>query len=191
MTGMASEDARLVAAAVAGEAGAFRALYDRYRPAVVRAAEAFAELDPDEVDDVVQESFVRAFRALPRLREPARFGPWLLTIARNRCMTHLARRQLLHRTLEELDREIDAELLPPPVHDATEVAVVRDLIAGLPDGPEKETVRLFYVEGELSARQIAQRQGVGKSAVTMRLERFRARVKRELMARILGVRGGA
>ncbi|HET9452097.1 MAG TPA: RNA polymerase subunit sigma, partial [Aggregicoccus sp.] len=45
--------------------------------------------------------------------------------------------------------------------------------------------RLFYVEGELSAREIAEQLGLGKSAITMRLERFRARVKRELLGRLL------
>jgi RNA polymerase sigma-70 factor (ECF subfamily) len=44
------------------------------------------------------------------------------------------------------------------------------------------------VEGELSAREIADRQGVGKSAITMRLERFRARIKRELTARLVKAR---
>jgi RNA polymerase sigma-70 factor (ECF subfamily) len=63
---------------------------------------------------------------------------------------------------------------------------VRDVIEGLREGPEKETVRLFYLEGTLSAREIAQRMGVGKSAVTMRLERFRAKVKKQLIARCVG-----
>ena len=63
---------------------------------------------------------------------------------------------------------------------------VRQLVAGMREGPEKETVRLFYIEGALSAREIAQRMGVGKSAVTMRLERFRARVRRDLVERCAG-----
>ena len=58
------------------------------------------------------------------------------------------------------------------------------MIDGLREGPEKETVRLFYLDGTLSAREIAQRMGVGKSAVTMRLERFRARVRRELCEKL-------
>ncbi len=70
-----------------------------------------------------------------------------------------------------------------------EVAAVRRIIEGLPDGSEKETVQLFYVEGNLSAREIAARLGVGKSAVTMRLERFRARVKRRLVAEVARLRG--
>ena len=65
-----------------------------------------------------------------------------------------------------------------------ELRVVRAVIDGLREGPEKETVRLFYLDGTLSARQIAERMGVGKSAVTMRLERFRARVRRELCERL-------
>ena len=55
------------------------------------------------------------------------------------------------------------------------------MIEALREGPEKETVRLFYLEGKLSAREIAQRMGVGKSAVTMRLERFRAKVRAQIL----------
>jgi RNA polymerase sigma-70 factor (ECF subfamily) len=66
---------------------------------------------------------------------------------------------------------------------------VRRVIAELPEGPEKETVRLFYLEGELTAREIAERLGVGKSAITMRLERFRAKVKRRVLAEVARLRG--
>ena len=67
-----------------------------------------------------------------------------------------------------------------------ELRAVREVIDALRDGPEKETVRLFYLEGTLSAREIAMRMGVGKSAVTMRLERFRAKVRAQLTDRLAG-----
>jgi RNA polymerase sigma-70 factor (ECF subfamily) len=63
------------------------------------------------------------------------------------------------------------------------------VIASLPEGPEKETVHLFYVEGRLSAREIAERLGVGKSAITMRLERFRGKVKKRILAEVARLRG--
>ena len=75
----------------------------------------------------------------------------------------------------------------PTAH--AEVEVVRRIIAELPEGPEKETVHLFYVEGKLSAREIAEKLGVGKSAVTMRLERFRAKVKKKVLAEVARLRG--
>jgi RNA polymerase sigma-70 factor, ECF subfamily len=187
-----AEDAAFVARALRSEAAAFRALYDRYRPAVFRLARGFGELDRDDVEDVVQEAFVRAFQNLPSLKEPARFAPWLLTIARNRALTRLARRRSSQEVADGLEREAESleasHEQPDPTADA-EIEVVRRLIAELPDGPEKETVHLFYVEGQLSAREIADRLGVGKSAITMRLERFRAKVKKKVLAEVARLRG--
>ncbi|MCE9668186.1 sigma-70 family RNA polymerase sigma factor [Myxococcus stipitatus] len=176
--------------AASGEASAFSELYRRSRPQVARLVAGFAQLDPDEVEDVVQETFVRAFRALPRLKEVGAYESWLLAIARNRARTRLERKASLRR-LEEDIADPDPEQvppLPPSLQLERDIEVVRQLIAGLPEGDEKRTVHLFYVEGELSAREIAEQLGVGKSAVTMRLERFRGRIKRELLRRVLAGR---
>lgn len=184
----------LVARAAAGDPAAQRALYDATRPAAWRVARGFAALDADEVEDVVQESFVRAFRHLARLQDAARFKPWLLTITRNRALTRLARRQADAAALAELGQESEThaahEVAPvdPEAHLAE--ALVRRIIDALPEGPEKETVRLFYVEGELSAREIAEKLGVGKSTITMRLERFRGKVKARILAEVAALRGG-
>jgi RNA polymerase sigma-70 factor (ECF subfamily) len=188
------EDARLVVRARAGDRAALRALYDLHRPAVFRLARAFADLDVGEVEDVVQDSFVRAFAALSRLEDPARFSAWLLTIARHRALTRLERRRAGEAVVEELARQVEALAgevveLPDP-DEGAEIALVRRLVEELPEGPEKETVRLFYLEGELSAREIGARLGVGKSAITMRLERFRARVKARLLAGVARLRSG-
>lgn len=156
-------------------------------------ARSFGDFDADDVEDVVQEAFVRAFRSLAKLEQPARFGPWLLTIARNRALSRLARRKARSELAEELTREAEVasseEALLPDPDAGAELEVVRRLIADLPEGPEKETVHLFYIEGQLSAREIADRLGVGKSAITMRLERFRAKVKRRVLAEVARLRG--
>ena len=96
-----SLDAELVARALRGGvagAQAEEALYRRYQGAVSRLASSFSELDADEADDVVQEAFVRAFRALPSLKDLDRFAPWLFTIARN-LVIDLSRK----RTMASLD----------------------------------------------------------------------------------------
>jgi RNA polymerase sigma-70 factor, ECF subfamily len=171
--------------------GAEEELYRRYRPAVSRLAASFSELDPDEAEDVVQEAFVRAFRALASLKDRERFAAWLFTIARNRARSYLTSRTTHSKAAEEATRE--AQLLEDHVPAAShvlekeaELRAVREVIDGLREGPEKETVRLFYLEGTLSAREIAVRMGVGKSAVTMRLERFRAKIKAQLSERLAG-----
>jgi RNA polymerase sigma-70 factor (ECF subfamily) len=185
-------DATLVARALSDGPKARNAeqeLYRRYRPSVARLVASFSELDRDEAEDVVQEAFVRAFRALSSLKERERFAAWLFTIARNRARSYLTSRATHSKAAEDATRE--AQLLEdhvPAASDAlekeAELRAVRELIDGLREGPEKETVRLFYLDGTLSAREIAQRMGVGKSAVTMRLERFRAKVKAQLCERL-------
>ncbi len=187
-------DSTLVARAISGGARAKAAedeLYRRYRPAVSRLAGSFSELDADEAEDVVQEAFVRAFRALASLKDRERFSAWLFTIARNRARSYLTSRSTHHKATEDAGRQ--AQLLEDHVPAAShllekeaELRAVREVIDGLREGPEKETVRLFYLEGTLSAREIAQQMGVGKSAVTMRLERFRAKVRAQLTERLAG-----
>jgi len=186
-----SELARQLQASREGDEASFRAIFERFKPRVLRLLDAMGSLDADEQEDVVQETFTRAFRSLSNLTDPSRFEAWLYAIARNRALTAVARRQTRERTREQLREETDTtvEPVPPSLQVEVEAALVRELIEALPEGPERETVHLFYVEGELSTREIAERLGVGKSAVTMRLERFRTRVKREVVRRILKLRG--
>jgi RNA polymerase sigma-70 factor, ECF subfamily len=187
------DDAALVSRAAAGDRAAFRALYDRHRPAVHRLVRAFATLDPDDTDDVVQDTFIRAFASLSKLAQPGRFGAWILTIARNRALSRLGRRRAAEKLSEDLAAEAGAlaehVAAMPELGTEAELGVVRRVVAELPEGPEKETVRLFYLQGDLSAREIADRLGVGKSAITMRLERFRAKVKRRILAEVARLRG--
>jgi len=62
---------------------AFEQLVTANTPAVYRLARAFA--GDTGAEDLVQEAFLAAWRALPTLRDPDRFGPWLYRIALNRC----------------------------------------------------------------------------------------------------------
>lgn len=179
--------ARLLDGVKKGEEAACRQVYLTWRPGVLRLLEGFAQLDPDEREDLVQEIFTRAFRAVGNLKSPETFEGWLYSIARNRGVSALARkntrREMGERYLQQ--HEESSTLIPDSLRTELDITVVRKAIDALPEGPEKETVRLFYVEGELTAREIAERLGVGKSAVTMRLERFRSRMRRQLMLEVL------
>jgi len=184
------DDAALVQHALAGFPPAWGEIYARHGGRVRRVCQAFAGLSEAEVQDAVQDTFVRAHAHLAKLRDPSRLRPWLLTIARSRALHRLERRGNEARALAAyasdpvLGARGPRSEAPDPEREAR-VRIVRDLIAELPDGDIRETIELFYLEGKLSAREIADHLGVGKSTVTMRLERFRARIKRQLAARIL------
>jgi len=142
-------------------------------------------------EDLFQETWMRVLLRGAQFNGKSRFDTWLFTIARNRARSYLTSRTTHIKAAEEANRE--AQLLEDHVPAASyvlekeaELRAVREVIDGLREGPEKETVRLFYLEGTLSAREIALRMGVGKSAVTMRLERFRAKIKAQLSERLAG-----
>jgi len=185
-----SHDQALIAQILAGGAGARSAqgaLYLKYRGDVLRVTSSYSCLDADEAADIVQESFVRAFRALHSLKSSERFSSWIFSIAKNRTRSYLVARDNRRKLAEEAIR--DALLTSAPLQGASErlaleadCKIVRNAIESLRAGPEKITIQLFYLEGLLTAREIAQKMNVGKSAVTMRLERFRARVRTQILA---------
>jgi len=77
-------DGELARLARGGDPVAFRLLVERHQP-MVRARARQLTPDPGDVDDIVQESFLQAFLALDRLRDPDRFAGWLSGIVLNVC----------------------------------------------------------------------------------------------------------
>lgn len=124
--------AALVRAAVAGDGRAWDALVSRFTPVLRGVARGF-KLCPADVDDVVQETWLAAFRHLNRLDQPAAIGGWLAVIARREAL-----RVLQRRTQEDLSAE-PPELPQPPEHTpetdvvvAEEKALVRSAVRRLP-----------------------------------------------------------
>ena len=84
------EDPELVALARAGQPGAFDALVLRYRARLLRFCTRMVG-SPEEAEDLLQEVFFAAHRAMLADQRPIEVRPWLYRIARNRCLTHLRR----------------------------------------------------------------------------------------------------
>jgi RNA polymerase sigma-70 factor (ECF subfamily) len=156
----AAEDADLVLRARSGDEAAFTDLYRRY--ARVIHGLILARVPIADVEDIVQEVFVSAWRRLETLRDPAAFGGWLAMIARNRAAD-------FHR------RVPDAVELPDslPAHDVTaervEALAILDVVRTLPDA-YRETLVLRLVEG-LSGPEIAARTGLTPASVRVNLHR--------------------
>jgi RNA polymerase sigma-70 factor (ECF subfamily) len=149
----------LVQAAKAGDRGAFAALYDRY----VRMVHGIvlSRVHRSHVDDLVQDVFVHALGKLASLREPAAFGGWLATIARNRATDHLRQFGRYEVPLEE-----DAA---GPDEDRAEAIAVLAVLRTLPDA-YRETLALRLIEG-MTGPEIAERTGLTPASVRVNLHR--------------------
>src|SRR5690349_1864268 len=95
---ISDSDAALVARTLAGDLDAYAALMSRYRDAFGRYAIHMLG-NAEDAQEAMQDSFVRAYRALGSCREPDRFGAWLFRIVVNRCRT-VRRRLLRHRRFD-------------------------------------------------------------------------------------------
>ena len=89
----AASDARALALARNGDRAAFGLLVERYqRPMAALITRVIAPCSADDVDDMLQELFVRAWKGLPRFRGDAQFSTWLYRIAVNTALKHRTRR---------------------------------------------------------------------------------------------------
>ena len=144
------EDERLAALVRTGDAAAFEVLYDRHHASLLAFCRHMLG-NREDGEDALQQTFVRAHRALREGRPPDRVRPWLFAIARNRCRTLLAARR---------DGELPSDSIEPSFDGlADEVrrrADLRQLVADLARLPEDQRGALVLAElGDLSHPEIA------------------------------------
>lgn len=136
-------------------------------------------LGPRDIDDAVQEVFVRAWGSLDRLRDPERLGSYLSRIARNLCVDRLRRPSRRDLSLAELCCE-------PADADTTDdgTGMVRELVhqelSRLPE-PRRDLLTWYYLEGR-SHEEIAAELGTTRTAVSQRLHRARGELRDALRA---------
>ena len=82
-------DGELVKRVQAGDSRAFDLLFDRYKHKIYSLVSRFVDIHHD-VEDIVQESFIKAYKALPHFRGDSAFYTWLYRIATNTAKNHLA-----------------------------------------------------------------------------------------------------
>ena len=155
----------LVAAAREGDRAAFGRLYERYARMVHGIL--LGRVPVGEVEDLVQDVFVRAMRQVHTLRDVNAFGGWLATVARNRANDY-------HRTsvaTVELTEEAPNQTLQKPRSGGVgdDGAAILGVIRGLPEA-YRETLILRLVEG-MTGPEIAERTGLTAGSVRVNLHR--------------------
>ena len=184
-------DAELVARGVAGERFALQLLYRRHvGPVAARVTRLLSR--SAEAEDVVQDAFLTAFRELDRLAEPARFAPWLQSIAVRQAHRRFRRRRLLARL--GLDRGVDDALLALVADPAagpevrTELARIDRQLAALP-ADERMAWMLRHVEG-CALEELAEHCGCSLATAKRRIRRAEAAIEAGLTERAGEAAGG-
>jgi RNA polymerase sigma-70 factor (ECF subfamily) len=185
---MEHTEAELIAAALKGDAASFEPLVEKYSPRVFATARRYARRE-SEIEDIVQEVWIKAFQKLAGFRGDAPFEHWLMRLAVHTCYDFLRRHQrnresafseLTEPETDWLDRFVTQPESASENADAARQLVERILEQLSP--PARLIITLLEIE-DRSVKEISQLTGWSVPLVKVRAFRARAEM-RKLVAKI-------
>jgi RNA polymerase sigma-70 factor (ECF subfamily) len=174
---MTVSDADLVDRVRRGDLAAYTELVTRYRAGLERYALHLLG-SREEAEDALQDTLLRAYRAIGQCAQPDRFRAWVMTILVNRCRTRLGRHDPILR--DQAARTAMENAAAPDGSDASSLLreEIQRALANLPSD-QREAFLLKHVE-EMSYEEIAELTGASVSALKMRVHRACERLRAEL-----------
>jgi len=179
------DEATLIRRALQGDAAAWEPLIPAHQEAVFRLAYLLLG-DPDDAQDIAQETFVRAWRHLRRFDASRPLRPWLFRIAANLCRN---RQRSAGRYLAALERAFRSERLPRAGVEngsakRTESAELWQAVQGLNVADQQVVYLRFFLD--LSVAETAQAldvaEGTVKSRLSRALEKLRGIIRQDFPA---------
>ena len=176
------DDVQLIRKILSGDDAAFGILVEKYQKSVHALAWRKIQ-DFHHAEEIMQDTFLRAYRKLPTLKNPQQFAGWLHVIANRLCIDWMRSQKSVMQSLEDTPVEEIEE--SSYIHHISEQRMtertdhyhelVKRLLEKLPEN-ERAVVTLFYLD-EMSTREIGRFMGVSVNTITSRLHRARKRLQ--------------
>ena len=177
-----TSDIEIISLVLKGDQQAYAVLVSRYQSFVFTLTMRMLK-NREDAEEVAQDVFVKAYRALADFRGASKFSTWLYTIVNSSCLSFLRKKkQEIHsldneRVFEQVDNQ-DSGLAANQVEQKSRQVMVTKAIALLaPD--DAEIITLFY-KAEQSLEEIAQILGIEPNTAKVRLHRARTRLKEKM-----------
>lgn len=167
----------------------FQTLYKKHFHGVRAVVSRFRFADAAQ-DDLVQDIFVQAWQNIGSLKDSGAFSAWLMTIARNRCLTELRRTQrnvsiaMTDSMGDNEDGSMEVVLVAndemASLHFEHSTILLRQLIEQHEGEPRATVARMFYLE-EKAVKDIVAALSLNQNTVLSHLRRFRLIVSEALL----------
>ena len=181
---MLENDIQLIHKVLSGNDEAFTALVRKYQKSV--HALAWRKVgDFHFAEEITQDTFLRAYKGLSKLKDPSQFSGWLYVITDRLCKTWGKKKKSVIKSVEDVPVvEMQRMSYARYVSDKNEKAacerrhkLVEKLLEKLPES--ERTVMTLYYLGEMTAKEIGNFLGVSVNTITSRLQRARKRLEKE------------
>ncbi|MSU58930.1 MAG: sigma-70 family RNA polymerase sigma factor [Pedosphaera sp.] len=185
---MERSDAEYIALVLKGDAASFEPLVQKYSPRLFATARRYARRE-SEIEDIVQEVWLKAFHKLSSFRGDAPFEHWLMRLAVRTCYDflrgHQRNREANFTDLTEPESDWLEQFVAQPESAGEDAAAAKQLVARLLEQlspPARLVITLLEIE-DRSVKEIAQLTGWSVPLVKVRAFRARAEMKK-LLARL-------
>ena len=182
------DDVQLIRRILSGDDTAFSILVNKYQKSVHALAWRKTH-DFHHAEEIMQDTFLRAYKKLPTLKRPNQFAGWLHVIANRLCIDWVRKqnrrqeRELVMQSLEDTrPEEIETSsythhVSEQRVTESTEYCheLVQKLLEKLPEN-ERTVVTLYYLD-EMTTKEIGEFMGISVNTITSRLQRARKRLQ--------------
>ena len=181
---MIEDDVQLIYKVLSGDDEAFTTLVRKHQKSV--HALAWRRVgDFHFAEEIMQDAFLRAYKHLPKLKDPKQFSGWLYVITNQLCNTWLRKNKPEVKSLEDVTMaEMEKTFYEQYVSTQHEEEarshhqeLVKKLLEKLPES--ERTVMTLYYLGEMTAKEISKFLGVSVNTITSRLQRARKRLKQD------------
>jgi len=175
-------DIEIISKVLSGEQQAYSLLVNRYQNYVFTLALRFTK-NREDAEEVSQDIFIKAYRALADFRGASKFSTWLYTIVNTTCITFLRKKKLETYSLDnekvfEVAESQDSGLRANLIEQKSRIAMVNKAITHLnPD--DAEIITLFY-KAEQTLEEIARILRLESNTAKVRLHRARTRLKEKM-----------
>ena len=175
-------DNELISQVLSGDQQAYAGLVNRYQNYVFTLALRFTK-NREDAEEVSQDIFIKAYRALSDFRGASKFSTWLYTIVNTTCITFLRKKRLEVHSLDnekvfEVADNKDSGFRANLIEQKSRVNMVNEAIAMLnPD--DAEIITLFY-KAEQNLEEISRILRLETNTVKVRLHRARTRLKEKM-----------
>ncbi len=176
-------DDEVIRRILSGEKAWFEILIRRYNQTLYRVIRGY-HVSEDDIEDIMQETYLRAYERLDQFRGHSAFSTWLIRIGINEALQlkRKAKQVILNEDNYELTSKIkqftDTQPMKSPNHDAR--ALIEKVIDRLPE--KYKTVFVLHELEGLDHEEIAQCLDISQSNVKVRLFRARKMLKDELLS---------
>ncbi len=173
------EEERTVDRVLAGDVSAYAFIVQRWQGPIVNLAYRFCR-DRSRAEDMAQEVFLRAFRALPKWRREAAFSTWLFALATNLFRSEIRRHPPSSAIQQQYFEATSSSSLEDAAADEQRAEAVRRAVESLPS-KYREAVILFYFHGKdvsEAARSLNVREGTLKARLSRARDILRTKLTR-------------